>query len=161
MLEWANLLSPVQGEFWLAIGIMLAILEVIDGNFVLFSLGLGAALTSLVAFAGVDSLPALLGSCIVFEIAVVMLVRPVMLRVGGGDEEVLTNVDALIGKTAVVETEIGGADQSGYVKIQGESWRALHGDKGALAVGTKVRIDSMAGNTVTVSAHTEAVEEGN
>lgn len=161
MLEWANLLSPVQGEFWLAIGIMLAILEVIDGNFVLFSLGLGAALTSLVAFAGVDSLPALLGACIVFEIAVVMLVRPVMLRAGAGDEEVLTNVDALIGKTAVVETEIGGEDQPGYVKIQGESWRALHGEKGVLTVGNRVRIDAISGNTVTVSAYTEATEEGN
>ena len=161
MLEWSHLLSPVQGEFWLAIGIFLAILEVIDGNSVLFSLGLGAALTSLVAFAGVDSLPALLGACIVFEIAVLMLVRPVMLRVGAPDVELRTNVDALIGKVGVVETVIGGDKEPGYVKIQGESWRALHGEKGDLAVGSKVRIDAISGNTVTVSAHAEATDEGN
>jgi membrane protein implicated in regulation of membrane protease activity len=62
-----------------------------------------------------------------------------------------TNVDEMIGKKCVVETEINDELGTGYVKLYGDSWRALSIDDAVIPKGTKVIIKELKGNKVIVS----------
>ncbi len=62
-----------------------------------------------------------------------------------------TNVDALVGKTAIVTKKIAAAE-AGLVKVGPEVWRAelVQPDDSARDVGAKVRIEAVEGVTVKV-----------
>ena len=150
-MDFAPLFDPGHWEFWVAIGTLLAILEVLDGSFFLLSLGVGAILTAIPVSLGVESTPAIFGICAVIEVIVLMSLRPFLgrnLKV----EERPSNVDALIGKVGVVTQPIEGVGSFGYVRLGGEEWRANGQGDTHLDAGTVVRVDTLSGATVSVSA---------
>ncbi|WP_024805239.1 NfeD family protein [Nocardia sp. BMG51109] len=107
---------------WLVAGILLAAAEMLTGDFTLLMLG-GAAL----ATAGVSGLAgtSLLVDAVVFgvsAIALMLLVRPMLLRRFATPPPTPTNVDALSGKSARVLETVN--EHTGQVKIGGEVWSA-------------------------------------
>jgi membrane protein implicated in regulation of membrane protease activity len=150
-----NLMDPGHWTFWMGIGIILAILEVLDGSFFLLSLGIGCVLPALAAAAGVDSVAALVGICVAGQLVVFFSVRPLFRRITEGDG-VSMNADALVGQTAYVTQDIGGMQSPGYVKINGEEWRAIGSSEATLSKGEKVVVIAVGGSTVTVTNAEEA-----
>ena len=144
-----DILRPTGGAFWLALGFVLAIFELLDGSFVLLSLGLGVLLTSVFAFVGIDSLAVLVGICAVCQLTVFALVRPMALRLMHKESRA-TNVDALTGKRGVVVRAIGSSLEAGYVKVDGEQWRATSANDQRLEEGGRVVVQGISGATLSV-----------
>ena len=75
--------------------------------------------------------------------------RPFLLRfVDKFTKHVNTPAEDVIGQEAVVEIDIDPANQTGRVKVLGESWKATAA--GPLAVGTKCVVEKLDGVTLTV-----------
>ena len=69
-----------------------------------------------------------------------VLVRPVVLKLfHNKSKEVLTNIDALVGKMAIVSEEIKPV-VGGRVKVDGDDWKAVTADGSPVEVGKVVLI---------------------
>ncbi|MFE3989255.1 NfeD family protein [Nocardia tengchongensis] len=107
---------------WLVAGILLAAAEMLTGSLVLIMLGVAALIT-----AGVNGLTgsSVLVDAVVFaatSIALLVLVRPFLLRRYAIPPPHQTGVDALPGRTAKVLETVD--EHGGRVKIGGEVWSA-------------------------------------
>ncbi|MFF0613923.1 NfeD family protein [Nocardia tengchongensis] len=107
---------------WLVAGILLAAAEMLTGSLVLIMLGVAALIT-----AGVNGLTgaSVLVDAVVFaatSIALLVLVRPFLLRRYAIPPPHQTGVDALPGRTAKVLETVD--EHGGRVKLGGEVWSA-------------------------------------
>ncbi|WP_433594424.1 NfeD family protein [Nocardia sp. CA-145437] len=107
---------------WLVAGILLAAAEMLTGTLVLIMLGVAALIT-----AGVNALtgaPVLVDAVVfgVTSIALLVLVRPFLLRRYATPPPHQTGVDALPGRTAKVLETVD--EHGGRVKLGGEVWSA-------------------------------------
>ncbi|MEV5646990.1 NfeD family protein [Nocardia sp. NPDC052254] len=107
---------------WLVAGILLAAAEMLTGDFTLLMLGGAALVTAGVSGIGQTSLVIDAVVFAVSAIALLLLVRPMLLRRFATPPPTPTNVDALPGKTAKVLEAVN--ENSGQVKIGGEVWSA-------------------------------------
>ena len=62
-----------------------------------------------------------------------------------------TNVDAVLGKQAVVITDIDNVAATGQIKLNGLEWTARSTDGTTIAAGTQVKVDRIQGVTAYVS----------
>jgi membrane protein implicated in regulation of membrane protease activity len=132
---------------WLIVGIVLVVAEVLSGAFVLVMLGAAALVAALVAALGLG-LPISLICFAVVAGGGITLARPALVR-KMHTEPHKTNVDALVGKRAVVVTEVDAA--TGQVKIDGALWSArAYDETEVLEVGRSVTIMSISGATALV-----------
>lgn len=98
-----------------------------------------------------------LGQAIIFTAASVLLLvatKPILKKFRVGDK-IPTNLDAEIGKTAVVTEEINEAKNTGRVRIGGVNWRARTRDGAVIAVDAAVKVLELSGTT----AYVEIVSE--
>lgn len=134
---------------WLAVGLVLAVAEVLSGEFVLLMLGGGALVAGGAALLGIGT--AL--SAIVFVIASVLLVfavRPaVRRRLDRGVGVSIMHSEALVGHAAVVLATVDG--HGGRVKIDGDVWsaRALDHTE-VIEEGARVTVIEIKGATAFV-----------
>lgn len=135
---------------WLIAGVLLVGAEVLSGDFVLVMLGaaaLGAAGSSaLGAPLAVD-----VAVFVVLSLGLLFLARPALKSRLGAMHELKTNVDALVGKSAVVETRVDA--HSGQVRIDGQLWsaRALDATQ-EMDTGQTVTVMEIDGATAVVWA---------
>ncbi|MFE4461163.1 NfeD family protein [Nocardia tengchongensis] len=124
---------------WLVAGILLAAAEMLTGSLVLIMLGVAALIT-----AGVNGLTgsSVLVDAVVFaatSIALLVLVRPFLLRRYAIPPPHQTGVDALPGRTAKVLETVD--EHGGRVKIGGEVWSARpEGPEESYPVGSTVYV---------------------
>jgi integral membrane protein len=86
----------------------------------------------------------------VLSVVSIFFVRPVMIRfLHKEHNERLSNVDALIGRVGVVIEDIKG-ESNGYVKIDGDEWRAVSYDSRDILNGERVRVVKMDSLVLTV-----------
>ncbi|NMO00378.1 NfeD family protein [Gordonia sp. TBRC 11910] len=135
---------------WVVLGIVLVIAEMFGGELVLLMLAGGAF-----AAAGVDAAvdPPLWIDFVVFSAVAVLLlgaVRPVAKRHLLTRPRILTNMEALPGKPAMVLERVD--DHDGRVKIGGEIWsaRTEHPTE-VFDVGTEVMVVQIDGATAVVA----------
>lgn len=134
---------------WFSGAVLLSIAEVLGAEFVLLMLGGGALVTAGFAV----FFPELLWlQVLVFAISSVALVlglRPMLLRKYYGPSQIRSGIDAIIGSKATVVSTVD-AD-GGQVKVGGEVWSAvsLEGHR-ALPPGTTVTIVEVRGATAVV-----------
>lgn len=83
--------------------------------------------------------------------ALFLLIRPLAGNVNGSKTP--TNTDALIGQTAVVNSEINLERGVGRVEVQGLSWSAKPLNGNVIPVGTIVKIERIEGVTMVVSVN--------
>lgn len=135
---------------WLIAGVVLIVAEVISGELVLLMLGLAA-----MGAAGAAALGVPLGvDATVFAVlglGLIFVARPALKRRLNRGIELKTNVEALIGKKAVVESTVDAT--SGRVRINGDVWsaRAFDGTQ-VLETGQTVMIMDISGATAVVWA---------
>jgi len=133
---------------WLLAGLVLAILEILTPGFVLACFSFGCFVAAIVAaldFSFSWQLSSFAGTTFVLFISARQLFGKLFDR---KKAPVLTNVDRLIGQTAVTLEEVD--DQRGQVKVEGEAWSARSGSGEKLPAGIKVRVLRMDGNKLVV-----------
>jgi membrane protein implicated in regulation of membrane protease activity len=135
---------------WLIAGVLLIGAEVLSGDFVLVMIGaaaLGAAGSSALGMPlGVD-----VAVFAVLVLGLVVLARPALKRRMTEQRELKTNVDALVGKQARVESTVDA--QGGQVRIDGQLWSARALDETQVfEAGRTVTVMEIAGAAAVVWA---------
>lgn len=108
---------------------------------------------SLAAFIAAALNVAPLGQAIIFvavSILLLALTKPLLKKFKVGNK-IPTNLDAEIGRSAVVIEEINDARNTGRVKIGGVNWRARTRDGSVVAVDTIVTVAEISGTTAYVT----------
>ena len=134
---------------WLLASVLCLILELSSGTFYLLCLAFGAIISMIASLIGLGIVLQIL----VFAIASVLsifLIRPVLVkRISHKGSTRTSNADALIGRVGMVIEEIKPGN-AGYVKVDGDEWKAVTTLSGSMPVGTKVKIVKMDSIIVTV-----------
>lgn len=127
---------------WLAIAILLVIIEVLTTSAIALCLAIGALAASIAA---------LFGACFELQLmvlAVAMLASlvfvPRLLKRYKGlfktGKDAVSNMDALIGREAVVEANIIDGNSTLRVKIDGDRWQVRVTDGAELVAGDRVKV---------------------
>jgi membrane protein implicated in regulation of membrane protease activity len=139
----------VAALVWLIAGVLLAAAEALSGDFFLLMLAGGAFATAGVS--AVTDWPVWVDAVVfgVVSLALVLGVRPALLRRFAKPPLVPTNVEALAGKHALVLEEV--AEHAGQIKLAGEVWTARPLDSSEVyPPGTTVTVMEIDGATAVV-----------
>lgn len=133
---------------WLIAAVVFVAAEALSGDFVLVMLGAGA-----LGAAGASALGVPLGwdaaVFAVLSLGLIFLARPALKRRMGAVREIKTNVDALLGKRAVVESTVDA--NGGRVRIDGDVWSARALDETqVMHTGETVTVVEISGATAVV-----------
>ncbi|TQF66488.1 NfeD family protein [Rhodococcus spelaei] len=134
---------------WLVAGVLLAAAEALTGDFFLLMLAGGALATAGVT--AVTDLPVWIDAVIfaVVSLALILGVRPALLRRFSKPPLLPTNVEALPGKRALVLEEV--AEHGGQIKLDGQVWTARALDVTEVyPPGTTVTVMEIDGATAVV-----------
>lgn len=124
---------------WLLIAAVCVVAEVLTVNLIFFMIAAGAGGGAVAALVGVNTpLQVLIAAAV--AAAGLLLVRPLLLRhFNPQGAETATNVDALIGKQAVITHTV--SDTSGTATVNGESWSSrVPVGVDPIPTGTRARI---------------------
>jgi membrane protein implicated in regulation of membrane protease activity len=149
MFEW---IGENWWALWLTLFLAFAAVEMLTLDLFFMMLG-GGALAALVAdFAGADLWLQSVVFCVV-SLLMIAFVRPITLKhLHKGPAEMRTNVDRLIGETALVMEAV--SSTGGRVKIGGDIWSA-RSDSGVLPEGQRVIVAAIEGATAVVAPQSE------
>jgi membrane protein implicated in regulation of membrane protease activity len=152
MFEW---LGENWWALWLTVFLAFAVVEMLTLDLFFIMLG-GGALAGLVAdFAGADLWLQIVAFCVV-SLLMVGFVRPVALKhLRKGPAEMRSNVDRLIGESALVMESV--SSNGGLVKIGGDVWSA-RSENGVLQAGERVVVSAIEGATAVVVAQPETAQ---
>jgi membrane protein implicated in regulation of membrane protease activity len=132
---------------WLIIAAILIIFEILIPSFFFFTcLAVGSVFAAAAAYFNISSWIEFV-VFIVVSILSLYLIRPIFKKMMSKSETVNSNIDALIGTTAVV-TERVTPLRVGLVRVLGEIWRAESDIE--LETGETVKIKNIDGTTLTV-----------
>jgi membrane protein implicated in regulation of membrane protease activity len=134
---------------WTLFCVLALILEVSSGTFYILCFAIGAAAAIVLSLFGI---PFWLQVLLFAVVSVVSIygVRPLMLRwLHPSKDSRVSNADALLGRTGVVIEPIT-ADTPGYVKIDGDEWRAVTQQGISVPKGTTVKVVGRESIIVTV-----------
>lgn len=134
-------------QLWLAVSFICLILELTNSDFFIFCFAIGG-IGGLAASLFTDTLWIQVVAFSIVSLLSIFFVRPVILKYFHKPGR-KSNADALIGRTGKVEEAIPG-NGFGYVRIDGDSWKAKTSDGEPLAAGTDVRVIKMESIIVTV-----------
>jgi membrane protein implicated in regulation of membrane protease activity len=133
---------------WLIIAGLFAAGETVSGTFVLLMMSGGAAGAAVTAGVG-SPLFAQVLVFVVLTLGLLWLVRPVAIRHANPGPAAITGTDALVGREAVVLSEV--TRDSGRVRLNGSEWTARAIDpKQHLPAGTRVSVVAIEGATAVV-----------
>src|SRR5664279_265374 len=133
---------------WLIITGVLAAGETASGAFVLVMMAGGAAAATITATATGSLLLQVIVS-IVVTLGLLWLVRPVAIRHLNPGPAAITGSDALVGREAVVLSEV--TRDGGRVRLNGSEWSARARDPAqVLPAGTRVSVLAIDGATAVV-----------
>lgn len=139
-------------QVWIVLSALLLVAEMFAPGFWLASIAVGCLAAGIAGLLPIG----LLGQILVFaggSLASLFGLRPVLVRrfLHSRGTEVLTNVEALVGKTGVVTRRIDPVTRIGRVVVDGEDWRGtlLEGG-GVIEPGTRVIVVQVDGSTLVV-----------
>lgn len=139
----------MQAWIWFAAAVILAVAELLGGEFVLLMLGGGALAGALAALIAEEHLWIQLLVFALVSVALVVVARPPLLRRLHKTPQLRSGMDAVIGSQATVISTVD-AD-GGQVKIGGEVWSAIGVDgHRPLPPGTPVTVVEVRGATAVV-----------
>ena len=144
-------------QIWVAVGLILSLLEIITSGFFILLFGIASLAPAAVSFLGGGLIAQLLAFAIA-SFLLVAFVRP-LLEPAFAKEALKTNVDALVGRSAVVIDEVKPQREFGLVRVEGERWSAWTEGREAITEGTKVRILAVEGVRLQVEPFDDAIGE--
>ena len=124
---------------WTLISVLALILEVSSGTFYLLCFAIGAACAIVSSLLAIPFWMQVL-VFIVFSAISVYAVRPVVVRyLHKEGQSRPSNADALLGREGLVIEPIA-EGQPGYVRVDGDEWKAVSAAGEPIEVGTRVRV---------------------
>lgn len=136
---------------WLAIALLLVIVELVSLDLVLLMFGLGALAAAAATAAGIPFLVAAIVFAVV-SVALLFVLRPPLVARLHDGPTLTTGHGNLVGTTAVVVEPVDW--QGGRVQLRGELWSARTTDGGAFDTGTEVLVTQIDGATAVVAGTT-------
>ncbi|MDD6393750.1 MAG: NfeD family protein [Prevotella sp.] len=136
-------------QLWALISLICLIMELTMGDFFIMCFAIGGVCSAIASAIGINGV----GQIIVFAIFTIislLLVRPTALKyLHRGEENRISNADAIIGRTGIVsETIIKGG--YGRVAIDGDDWKAQSTETENVEKGEKVIVESRDSIIITV-----------
>ena len=134
---------------WTLVCVVALILEVSSGTFYLMCFAIGAVGAVMVSLMGTPLWLQVLVFSVISAVSV-FCVRPLLVKcLHLVQKERLSNASALVGRQGVVIEPIS-AERPGYVRVDGDEWRAVTADGTMIERGVNVRITAMNSIVVTV-----------
>lgn len=138
-------------QIWLLIAALFVVIEIFTSGFAVACFSVGCVLGAILAACELS----LTWQVVAFAVGTFLafvFIRPIVMKYldkKTNDNGVKTNMDSIIGKTAVVTEKI---EENGFgrVKIDGDDWKAQTSDGSAVEVGTKVKIEAFESIILTV-----------
>lgn len=140
---------------WLTAAVVFLILELMTPTFVFACFVVGSIAAGVFSYFYPESYYWQVGIFVLLTVVLLPLTRILAKKITK-ESPVKSNIDALIGKVALVTKAID-PDLGGQVKIGGEIWRA-HADE-QISENEKVKVISISGTKVYVERLVEEVEE--
>ena len=138
-----------QWEYWVALALVLLILEIFLPGFVLFCLGVGCLGGALAEFLDLS----VNWQLVFFSITSLLsffLLRPLLMKRFWSKGDLKTNTDALIGQRGKVSQDFDPTMKLGRVTVGGDDWRAETLEGEVLSRGSVVEIVRVESNTLIV-----------
>jgi len=138
-------------QSWLVAALLLFVAEMFTPGFWLACVAIGCLAAAAVGLVPLVGLPVQVVTFAVTTVLSFIGVRPFLLRLfQAGGHAVRTNVDALLGKTAIVTERIDPATRTGRVLVDGEDWRGASIDDIAIDSGSRVTVVQVDGAILLV-----------
>ena len=136
---------------WLIAAVIFAVGEIATLGFFLAPFAGGAAVAAVVSAVGAGEF-ASWGAFIVVSLALLLALRPLARSHRRMPAQLRTGTAALVGRSAMVTERIHNDEDTGCVKLEGESWtaRAYDGDE-VIEPGKRVMVVEIRGATALVS----------
>ena len=141
------------GVAWLVAIIAFTILEGLTYQIISIWFAVGAV-GALIAVLFHASLPIQLAVFVVISVLCIVFTRPLFKKIIAGRIE-KTNVDAIIGKNALVTADIDNIAGEGSVKINGLEWSARTAVNSKISIGEKVIVKKVDGVKLIVKKSEE------
>lgn len=142
---------------WMVFGVVLLIAEIITPTFFFLWFSIGAFLAGLTAM----FLFSIGWQVLVFALSstlLVLLTRPIARRLSKGDSPRKMYIDGLAGSRGRVTVEINPPLNKGFVRIEGEDWRASSTNGKTIPVDTLVKVIRLEGTLIYVEPVNEESE---
>lgn len=136
-------------HIWAIIALIFLIIEISTTGFAFFCIALGCVASTIAAVFTTDIKIQII-VFIVTTLASIVFIRPVLKRFFFKKKEILTNADALIGRTATVSEEIDNENNSGRIAVDGDDWKAVSENGEIIKKGEHVKIVSRDSIILTV-----------
>lgn len=135
--------------YWLAAAVVFVVIEILTMGLTTIWFAGGALLAAAAAFFGLP----LWTQVLIFAIVSLLLLIPLrpwaQAHLNSNTEK--TNVDSLIGQTAIVTETIDNLNAKGQAKLKGQSWTARSiSDEMIISEGTKVKVEEISGVKIIV-----------
>ena len=138
-------------QIWLLIAAVFIVIEICTSGFAVACFSVGCICSAILAACDVS----LTWQIVAFAIGTFLafiFIRPFVMKIidkKTNDSNVKTNMDNIIGKTAVVTERI---EEGGYgrVKLDGDDWKAVSEDGSVIEKGTEVEIVKLDSIILTV-----------
>jgi membrane protein implicated in regulation of membrane protease activity len=136
---------------WLIAAVIFAVGEIATLGFFLAPFAGGAAVAALISAVGAGEF-ASWGAFIVVSLALLLALRPLARSHRRMPAQLRTGTAALVGRSAMVTQRIHNDEDTGCVKLEGESWtaRAYDADE-IIEPGKRVQVIEIRGATALVS----------
>ena len=134
--------------FWMVLTVLLATVEALTVQLVCIWLACGS-LTAMICAALNLNITVQIVAFIIASTILLICTRPLVKRLMKNSTE-KTNVDAIIGKTAVVTDDIDNLKENGTVKLGGVIWTARSADNTVINKDSVVTIEKVEGVKVYV-----------
>ncbi len=138
--------------YWLIATAFLVILELVTAGFGVICFAIGTLIAAVLAYFELG-LEYQISAFIVGSMLALIFIRPFALKWLNKHkgEQVQTNADAIIGRKAVVTETIDASKGTGYVKIDGDMWKAVSQTGAVIEVGAEVKVISRESIVLTVN----------
>lgn len=137
-------------HIWIIIALVFVIIEMFTSGFAVMCISIGCLFGAVASAIDWE----LKWQLLVFAIGTAlafMTVRPLVYKFFyNKSHEVKTNMDALVGRKALVTERIEGELHPGRVKVDGDDWKAVSLEAEAIEVGEAVEITALNSVIVTV-----------
>lgn len=135
--------------FWLILGILCLIIELLSGTLYLLCFSIGLFVACLASFLDI-SFSVQLFIFAFASLLSIFFIRPFALNVLHREEnQRASNIDALIGRIGIVTEKIE-EEGSGYIKVDGDEWKAISQNGNDIPKDSKVKIIEMNSIIATV-----------
>jgi membrane protein implicated in regulation of membrane protease activity len=135
---------------WMIIGVALIVIEIFTPGFFMLLPGIAGIVAGVVAI-WVPSLAIQLAVFIVLSAALIIFLRPLVLKMNGKNQQE-TNADGMIGKVVLVTEDIDNKTDKGYIKCYSDHFPARSESGTSFVKGEMVRIVRMEGIKVFVES---------